>query len=255
MNQLNCDVVKDLLPLYVDGMVSDSSKKGIEEHLNTCADCKKTYEYMAFGLETDKQPLEGIEVKKFLNKTKQMYFLYGLGGLSLIAVIVCLIVDLALHRGITWSLIPTAAIIFADAFVYSLLEGKEKKGFYMMCVISVGTVFLLSIIQISTYYLMNTGTFWLFRYGFPIMFIWLAALWLPVLCRYLLKWCTWDCLAVLMVTVVIGNYTTKLFTGDYGWADVWSINNFITDALGEVAGAVLFLLLKWQAKKKNKSVE
>jgi len=31
--ELACEIVRDLLPLYVDGMVSDVSKKSIDNHL------------------------------------------------------------------------------------------------------------------------------------------------------------------------------------------------------------------------------
>ena len=39
--ELACEIVKDLLPLYVDGIVSDVSKKSIENHLEHCTDCKE----------------------------------------------------------------------------------------------------------------------------------------------------------------------------------------------------------------------
>ncbi len=70
-------------------MVSDFSKKSIEKHLEHCADCKETFGNMSFGLEPDEKPPEGLEVKKFLRKTKKMYFFYGLGGISFVAAFVC----------------------------------------------------------------------------------------------------------------------------------------------------------------------
>ena len=36
----NCEIIKDLLPLYQDKVVSTSSIEMIEEHLKTCEDCK-----------------------------------------------------------------------------------------------------------------------------------------------------------------------------------------------------------------------
>ena len=46
MNKINCNVIGDLLPLYVDGAVSEDTKKLVEEHLAECADCKKAAEDM-----------------------------------------------------------------------------------------------------------------------------------------------------------------------------------------------------------------
>lgn len=248
--ELACEIVKDLLPLYVDEMVSDVSKKSIEEHLEHCKGCTEMYQNMAIGLEEEKQPSDLQDVRRFLKKTKKMYFLYGIGGLSFIAILVCMIVDLALNKGITWSLITGSAVVFANVLMYTLLVCKKNKGYITMSVISVGTFVLLSAIQISRYYFMNTGTVWIFRYGFPIMLLWLGIIWVPVLCRGTLKWNIWDCIAVFMLMVLIGNYVTKLITGDYCLNDLWSMHNFISNGFGEVIGAVLFGIIgrikKWR---------
>lgn len=45
---MNCDVIKDLLPLYVDKCCSRASEKLVEEHLEICADCRKAFEGMRF---------------------------------------------------------------------------------------------------------------------------------------------------------------------------------------------------------------
>ena len=162
--ELACEIVRDLLPLYIDDMVSDVSKKSINNHLEHCITCSETYRDMTCHLEMETPP-EISDVKRFLKKTKKMYLLYGLGGLSFIAMIVCLIVDLAVNKGITWSLIVGSSCLFADAFVYTLSTCKKNKGCNAMAVISIGTFCLLSVIQITRYYLIGTGTIWLFRYG------------------------------------------------------------------------------------------
>lgn len=41
-----CDMIQDLLPLYLDGVCSEESKKAIEEHLAECSDCKAFYTTM-----------------------------------------------------------------------------------------------------------------------------------------------------------------------------------------------------------------
>jgi len=38
---MNCSIVRDLLPLYHDEVVSEESRKLVEEHLETCEECKK----------------------------------------------------------------------------------------------------------------------------------------------------------------------------------------------------------------------
>ena len=52
MNKINCNIVKDILPLYVDNIVSEDTKKLVEEHLLNCNDCKKELSLLKSDLET-----------------------------------------------------------------------------------------------------------------------------------------------------------------------------------------------------------
>ncbi len=40
MTDINCEVIEDLLPIYTEDMASPSSRKLVEEHLETCEACK-----------------------------------------------------------------------------------------------------------------------------------------------------------------------------------------------------------------------
>ena len=50
MNKIACDVIKDLLPLYVDNVCSEKTKDLIEEHLAGCEECQQYYEALQEGL-------------------------------------------------------------------------------------------------------------------------------------------------------------------------------------------------------------
>lgn len=43
---MKCDVIKDLLPSYMDGLTSETSNAIIEEHLKECEECRKYLEAM-----------------------------------------------------------------------------------------------------------------------------------------------------------------------------------------------------------------
>ena len=43
MAKVTCDIVKDLLPLYVDGVLSEDSTKLVDEHIESCLECKDYY--------------------------------------------------------------------------------------------------------------------------------------------------------------------------------------------------------------------
>ena len=57
-----CEIVQDLLPLYVDGACSEASAEMIKEHLDVCADCRAIYEQMLSHTNEDilKQEKNGI---------------------------------------------------------------------------------------------------------------------------------------------------------------------------------------------------
>ena len=48
--KMSCDIVKDLLPLYLDGVCSNDSKAAVEEHLALCENCKAELQAMQSSL-------------------------------------------------------------------------------------------------------------------------------------------------------------------------------------------------------------
>lgn len=46
MNKNNCEVIKDLLPLYSDGVCSEESRKIVAEHISQCSECMDELEKM-----------------------------------------------------------------------------------------------------------------------------------------------------------------------------------------------------------------
>ena len=43
MADITCEVIRDLLPLYVDDVLSSDSRALVEEHLETCEGCTDYY--------------------------------------------------------------------------------------------------------------------------------------------------------------------------------------------------------------------
>ena len=44
MKEISCNIIRDLLPLYVDGVVSDDTSELVESHLAECEECRKEAE-------------------------------------------------------------------------------------------------------------------------------------------------------------------------------------------------------------------
>lgn len=87
MNNLNCNVICDLLPLYIDEVCSPESRELVEAHLEECEACRKTLEQMRSSVEVECR--EGEESPKnallyIKRKIKAKYIIT-----ALCAVIVC----------------------------------------------------------------------------------------------------------------------------------------------------------------------
>ena len=51
-----CDIVQDLLPLYVDGCCTQSSRELVEEHLEECPACKQVFGAMTGDIPAPQEP-------------------------------------------------------------------------------------------------------------------------------------------------------------------------------------------------------
>ena len=46
MKKIKCTIIQDVLPLYIDEVVSQDTKEMVDEHLQSCDKCQKEYESM-----------------------------------------------------------------------------------------------------------------------------------------------------------------------------------------------------------------
>ena len=44
--KIPCDIIKDLMPLYVEGLTSEETGREIEAHLEGCGECRDLYKRM-----------------------------------------------------------------------------------------------------------------------------------------------------------------------------------------------------------------
>ena len=67
--RLPCEIVRDLLPSYVDGLTSEVTNDAIHEHIETCDDCKATLKRMQEPEEIESEEEQEKEID-FLKKTR-----------------------------------------------------------------------------------------------------------------------------------------------------------------------------------------
>ena len=68
---MNCYIVKDLLPMYVDKLVSEETKTDMQKHLENCAECGAIYERMTAPLESSTPMANNKRRINFLKKVKR----------------------------------------------------------------------------------------------------------------------------------------------------------------------------------------
>lgn len=92
--KIPCKVIKDLLPLYIDDVCSDESRKLIMEHLSECGDCKSELAAMQNELSVDtyKQNLRDAQAVKNLSKKWKKGMLKSLIKGAIITLIVIAII-------------------------------------------------------------------------------------------------------------------------------------------------------------------
>ena len=58
INEISCDMVQDLLPLYQDGLLRDTTKEAVRQHLEQCSACRSIYEELKVPVVLEKNETE-----------------------------------------------------------------------------------------------------------------------------------------------------------------------------------------------------
>lgn len=83
MEKMKCEVIQDLIPIYLDGLASEATVQLVEEHTADCADCKNLIEIMKEP-KIEKDEIEKKEID-FLKKTKKKHR-------KTIGIIICVVI-------------------------------------------------------------------------------------------------------------------------------------------------------------------
>ncbi len=65
MEKINCEIIRDLIPSYVDGVCSEATKRCVEDHVAACDGCRQmlaSYKsHMLSGEKLERRGLDGLE--------------------------------------------------------------------------------------------------------------------------------------------------------------------------------------------------
>lgn len=73
-----CNIIKDILPLYAEDIVSEDTREFVKEHLSDCSQCNAEYERIKkparFIADTDTVPLKSLKRKLFVKRIETAVF-------------------------------------------------------------------------------------------------------------------------------------------------------------------------------------
>lgn len=149
-----CDVIRDLLPLYEDNACSERSRDMVEQHLQECPDCRSLADM-----------LMKTEIEDTLYNEKESVIQYGIrqfrrrcaivgsavSGALMVPLLVIVGLSLVTGPSMTWVSIVVAALCVAGSLIAVPLLVPEDKLFWTFCAFCASLLLLLGVVCIYTH--------------------------------------------------------------------------------------------------------
>ena len=148
-----CEVIRDLLPLYTDNVCSESSRRMVEEHLQECQSCRDLLIRLQAteidqDLETEKTAVIQYGAKKFRRRSTAVGSIVS--ALFMIPILICLIINILAGSPLGWFFIVLASLGVAASLILVPLTVPEDKAFWTFCAFCASLLLLLGVVCICT---------------------------------------------------------------------------------------------------------
>ena len=170
-----CEVIRDLLPLYADEVCSDTSRELVREHLQECPECSalleklRTSEKIESDLQEEKEHVIQYQAKRFKRRSATVGSVVS--GVFMVPVLVCLIVNLASGSPLGWFFIVLAGLAVMASLIIVPLMIPESKLFWTFCAFTLSVLLLLAVCSFYT----HGGWFYTVAsavlFGFSVLFL------------------------------------------------------------------------------------
>ena len=149
----DCDVIRDLLPLYTDEACSEKSRDLVNEHLQECPACQEVL-----------RKLQETEIENDLRSEKNEVIEYGIrcfkrrsaaigsavSGSFMIPILICLYISFVFGTSLNWIFIVMAALCVAASLIVVPLTVPEDKFFWTFCAFCASLIMLFAVICLCT---------------------------------------------------------------------------------------------------------
>lgn len=174
-----CGLVRDLIPLYRDGVCGEESREIVEEHLKECAECSELSRRLDDTTIEQTLSAESVSILgKHEKKERRTAVSAGMivSGILMIPVIVCLICNLAVGHALDWFFIVLTALLTTASVVVVPLMTRERR--FSKTVGCFTASLMLLLLTICLY----TGGNWFFVAAVPTIFG-MSVIFLPFIIR------------------------------------------------------------------------
>ena len=101
--KIHCEVIRDLLPLYVEDVCSEATKELVENHLSKCQECRLELELMQKqlpGFSQEEYVKEAQEFTKLSKRWKRTMMKSVLTGILMMAGVILLMLVVLVFAGV-----------------------------------------------------------------------------------------------------------------------------------------------------------
>ncbi len=150
----SCNMIRDLLPLYADGVCSDESRSAVAEHLMVCPDCTGLLRQLqSTEIETALQTEKASVLKRQAQRLRRRSALAGtiVACIFMVPILICLIVNLATGAPLGWFFVVLAAMLLAASVVIVPLVVRKNRFFWSSCSTLVFLLLLLGVCCLYTH--------------------------------------------------------------------------------------------------------
>ena len=144
-----CEIVQDLLPLYVDEICSPGSREMIAEHIASCEECAGVLRQLKnteIENELISEKTDVLQKQEKLFKRKSALAGFIIGMIMLIPVITVFIVTVATGNSARGLFIVISGILLAASLIVAPLVFPRNK---FLWTVALGTVFLMLLLAVA----------------------------------------------------------------------------------------------------------
>ncbi len=149
--KMECDVIRDLLPLYADDACSDRSRELVKEHLQECEACRDLLGRLrATEVESDLRREKGTVIEDGIRLFRRRFATAGaaVAALVMIPIVLILTKSFLISLATDWIYIVLASLVVLASVTAVPILVKEDKLFWTFCAFTASLMVLLFVVSV-----------------------------------------------------------------------------------------------------------